>query len=57
VREADADVTGMIEKQVVDRIRHDRIVLRYWDGDQRSYGAACPAAHVALTTCASGGPT
>ena len=43
---------GVLEKQLIDRIlrriRHGRVVLRYWDGDERSYGSGTPAVHVAV---------
>jgi len=45
-------VTGFLEKQVVDqilrRIRHGRVVLRYWDGDERSYGPGGPIVHITV---------
>lgn len=40
----------MVERLVIDtilrRLRHGRVVLRYWDGDVRSYGRSGPVVHV-----------
>ena len=40
----------MVEKFVIDkilrRVRHGRVVMRYWDGEERSYGRSGPVVHV-----------